>query len=58
VDRPPTPCRIQTFRALPVGLGLAGINRDATRLDILGGVNYRHENCTPEGVLPPHLVHN
>ena len=47
------------IRALAgLGLGFHAIKSDATTLDILGGVNYTHENYTQEGVLPPHLIHN
>jgi putative salt-induced outer membrane protein YdiY len=42
------------------GLGFHAIKNDNTTLDILGGVNYTHENYTEEPPVapPPHVVHN
>jgi putative salt-induced outer membrane protein len=40
------------------GLGFHAINSDATTLDLLGGVNYTHENYTQVPPLTGHLVHN
>ena len=40
------------------GLGFHVIKSDATTLDLLGGVNYTHENYTQVPPLAGHLVHN
>jgi len=40
------------------GLGLHVIKSDSTTLDLLGGVNYTHENYTQVPPLTGHLVHN
>jgi len=40
------------------GLGVHVIKSDSTTLDLLGGVNYTHENYTQEPPLAGHLVHN
>jgi putative salt-induced outer membrane protein YdiY len=40
------------------GLGFHVIKSDSTTLDLLGGVNYTHENYTQESPLTGHLVHN
>jgi putative salt-induced outer membrane protein YdiY len=40
------------------GLGLHVIKSDTTTLDLLGGVNYTHENYTQVPPLTGHLVHN
>src|SRR6201984_825724 len=40
------------------GLGVHVIKSDSTTLDLLGGVNYTHENYTQVPPLTGHLVHN
>jgi putative salt-induced outer membrane protein len=40
------------------GLGFHVIKSDATTLDLLGGVNYTHENYSQVPPLTGHLVHN
>lgn len=40
------------------GLGVHVIKSDSTTLDVLGGVNYTHENYTQESPLTGHLIHN